>query len=90
MGTCQWSRVISSTLSTDVNWSVNTIGLPLTVEPTSFQLAAGATQRITVTATSVALALTTGALVKSYLALRPALQLYRGGQIRAWPGPPCG
>jgi hypothetical protein len=52
-GTCTWTRVLSSTQDTTVSWTATVaapVGMNLTVEPAAFDLAAYATQMITVTA----------------------------------------
>jgi uncharacterized repeat protein (TIGR01451 family) len=48
---CSWTRTISSTMDTSVNWTASVTGtenMTITVEPAAFDLAAGATQVITV------------------------------------------
>jgi uncharacterized repeat protein (TIGR01451 family) len=57
---CSWTRTLSSTMDTTVNWTASVTGtdnLTLTVEPASFALAAGATQVITVSVDVTALPL---------------------------------
>jgi subtilisin family serine protease len=53
-GTCSWTRVVRSSLTdTTVTWSAAAAappGLGLTIEPSSFSLAPGATQTLTITA----------------------------------------
>jgi len=52
-GTCSWTRTVKSTASVPVTWSASTsgpTGLTLTAAPSTFTLAPGATQTITVTA----------------------------------------
>jgi subtilisin family serine protease len=52
-GTCSWTRVVKSSATTTVTWSAASAapeGLALSVEPSSFTLAPGATQTLTVTA----------------------------------------
>jgi subtilisin family serine protease len=51
--TCSWTRVVRSEASGDVTWTASVqaaAGLALSVEPSSFTLARGATQTLTVTA----------------------------------------
>ena len=53
MGTCAWTRVLSSTQDAAVTWTATVVapaGMVLTVQPASFSLAAGGTQEIVVTA----------------------------------------
>ncbi len=54
IGMCSWTRVLSSTQDANVSWTattdVFTDGITLTVTPATFDLAAGATQMITVEA----------------------------------------
>jgi subtilisin family serine protease len=52
-GTCTWTRVVESTLSAPATWTTRTAaprGIRLTVQPSRFTLAPGASQTITVTA----------------------------------------
>ena len=52
-GTCSWTRVVSSTQDATVTWTAADSapgGVTMTVEPATFDLAAGATQLITITA----------------------------------------
>jgi subtilisin family serine protease len=52
-GTCTWTRVVESTLSASATWTTRTAaprGIRLTVQPSRFTLAPGASQTITVTA----------------------------------------
>ena len=52
-GTCSWTRVVESTLASSATWAAKTAaprGVRLTVQPSRFTLAPGATQTITVTA----------------------------------------
>lgn len=50
LDTCTWQRLIKSTQTYGITWNVTTTGLPVTVEPSSFTLAAGQTRWITITA----------------------------------------
>ena len=50
LDTCTWQRLIKSTQAYGITWNVTTTGLPVTVEPSSFTLAAGQTRSITITA----------------------------------------
>jgi subtilisin family serine protease len=54
IGTCSWTRVLSSTQAASVSWTASTAtftdGITLTVTPATFDLAAHATQIITVEA----------------------------------------
>lgn len=51
LGDCSWTRVLSSTQPTTVTWTASVTGtMGLTVEPSSFDLPAGGTQMVTVTA----------------------------------------
>jgi subtilisin family serine protease len=52
-GTCSWTRVVKSTASSAVTWTASTLaadGLSIAVEPSSFTVAPGTTQELTVTA----------------------------------------
>lgn len=52
-GTCSWTRVVESTASSTVTWTASTLsanGMSITVEPSSFTIAPGASQELTVTA----------------------------------------
>lgn len=52
---CSWTRTVKSVHDSTVTWTASvTSDFPLTVDPPSFELAAGATQVITVTADVVA------------------------------------
>jgi subtilisin family serine protease len=51
--TCTWSRTVSSSIASSASWSVSTVkpkGMGLTVTPSSFTLAPGASQKLTITA----------------------------------------
>jgi hypothetical protein len=51
--TCTWSRTVASSLASSASWSVSTVkpkGMGLTVTPSSFTLAPGASQKLTITA----------------------------------------
>lgn len=51
--TCTWTRTVTSTLGSSATWRVSTIkprGMTLTVSPSRFTLAPGASQTVTVTA----------------------------------------
>ncbi|MGD8487875.1 MAG: S8 family serine peptidase, partial [Anaerolineae bacterium] len=53
VGSCSWTRVLSSTWDSAVQWDVShaaDTGVSLTIEPTTFELAPGATQLLTITA----------------------------------------
>lgn len=53
-GSCSWTRTVSSTLSTSANWTASVVqptGFTVTVSPSTFTLAPGADQTITITAT---------------------------------------
>ncbi len=53
IGSCSWTRVVSSTLNSSVNWTVTTnitSAVDLSVSPPSFSLASGASQSLTITA----------------------------------------
>jgi subtilisin family serine protease len=52
-GTCSWTRVVESVASQPVTWSVRTAsdaGLALSISPSSFTIAPGGTQAVTITA----------------------------------------
>lgn len=52
-GTCSWTRVVKSTLGADTSWSARVSaprGIKITVEPSRFSVAPGATQTLTVNA----------------------------------------
>ncbi len=56
IGTCTWTRTVRSTMGVSSTWTATTTtprGLKLTVTPSKFTLAPGATQTITVTANVV-------------------------------------
>jgi subtilisin family serine protease len=51
--TCTWSRTVTSSLATSASWTVSTVkpkAMGLTVSPSSFTLAPGASQKLTITA----------------------------------------
>jgi hypothetical protein len=51
--TCTWERTVTSSLAASATWSVSTVkprGMGLTVSPSSFTLAPGASQKLTITA----------------------------------------
>jgi subtilisin family serine protease len=51
--TCTWERTVTSSLGSSATWSVSTVkprGMGLTVTPSSFTLAPGASQKLTITA----------------------------------------
>jgi subtilisin family serine protease len=51
--TCTWSRTVTSSLASSASWSASTVkpkGMGLTVTPSSFTLAPGASQKLTITA----------------------------------------
>lgn len=53
-GSCSWTRTVSSTLATSANWTATVVqptGFTVTVNPSTFTLAPGADQTITITAT---------------------------------------
>jgi subtilisin family serine protease len=52
-GSCSWSRVVTSTASSSVTWTASSAapdGVSIGVQPSSFTIAPGATQQLTVTA----------------------------------------
>jgi uncharacterized repeat protein (TIGR01451 family) len=60
LSSCSWTRTISSTMDTSVNWTASFTGtenMTVTVQPASFALAPGATQVITVSVDVTALPL---------------------------------
>ncbi|MDX6486390.1 MAG: hypothetical protein QOF43_1543, partial [Gaiellaceae bacterium] len=53
LATCAWTRTVTSSLATSATWRVTTAkptGMGLTVSPSTFTLAPGASQKLTITA----------------------------------------